>query len=142
MELELSDRQAELAVQPGILWQGLQAAARGENVAAEISLAVVEDGQMRELNDRFLARQETTDVLSFTYGTEGDTVEAEVVVNASEAIRQSADRTHSAHDELLLYVVHGFLHAVGYDDLEPGPAERMHGREQELLRSIGRPVQL
>lgn len=142
MKVELADRQAELAVRRGLVWEVLQAAAREEGVTGKLSLAVVDDEQMQELNDRFLAREDTTDVLSFAYADEAEDMEAEVVVNASEAIRQSASRGHSAHDELLLYVAHGFLHAVGYDDLEPGPAERMHDREQELLRSAGRPIQL
>ncbi|MEF8787747.1 MAG: rRNA maturation RNase YbeY [Planctomycetota bacterium] len=140
MHLEIADRQRELTVDTGIVWEALQTASQEEDRDASLSLAVVDDAEMRRLNDRYLAREGTTDVLSFGYGAGDGPVEAEIVANASEAIRRAASRAHSAHDELLLYVVHGFLHAVGYDDLEPEPAARMHEREREILRRVDRPV--
>jgi len=141
MDTDIADRQQELTVDAGLAWEVLWAAAQEEGRDASLSVAVVDDAEIRRLNDRYLARDETTDVLSFGYGGDEDRVEAEVVVNASEAIRRSADRGHSAHDELLLYMVHGFLHAVGYDDLEPERAARMHERQIQILRRVGRPVE-
>jgi len=141
MKLEIANRQQELAVDAGIVWRALRVAADEGAIEAQLSVAVVHDEQMRRLNDRYLARDDSTDVLSFRYGGEDGCIEAELVVNASEAIRQSAGRPHSAQNELLLYVIHGFLHALGYDDLEPDPAARMHRREREILRQVDRPVE-
>ena len=38
---------------------------------------------------------------------------------------------------LLLYLVHGLLHLMGYDDRSPQDAKRMHGREDALLEELG-----
>lgn len=43
----------------------------------------------------------------------------------------------AARQELALYLVHGILHLVGYDDRTPRGFERMHNREDELLRELG-----
>ncbi len=141
MDAEIADRQQELMVDAGLVWQALRTAAEVEQHDAGLSVAVVNDAEMRRLNNQYLARDETTDVLSFPYGGDEDRIEAEVVVNASEAIRRSADLRHSAHDELLLYLVHGFLHVAGYDDLEPEPAARMRERQRQILRRVDRPVE-
>ena len=141
VKLHIADRQSELTLQQGRLWEALEEAARQEDVEVELSLAVVHDREMKRLNDRFLDRDETTDVLSFGYDRNTGRIEGEVIINASEAIRQCARRKHSAHDELMLYAVHGLLHLIDYNDLDPDEADIKHRREAEILRSVGRPIE-
>lgn len=104
---------------------------------AQISLAVVDDPTIRRLNRQFLGRDHATDVLSFELECSERSLEAEVVVSADTA-RDSAPRVGwSAADELLLYVIHGALHLVGYDDQTPHDRARMRDRERAHLARFG-----
>lgn len=116
----------------------------GEDVAAcALSVAVVDDAQMLELNRRFACHDEPTDVLSFPLtpqGEEGDeALSGEIVANAERAADVAARSGTDPVGELLLYVVHGCLHLLGYDDHSPSAARRMHARENEILTSCGYP---
>jgi probable rRNA maturation factor len=95
---------------------------------------------MSELNRRFLRRRGVTDVLAFPYETEGEVLSGEIVVNAEQAVREAAERAHSATDELMLYLVHGLLHLLGYEDQTPAGARRMRRREKAILEAAGRAV--
>jgi len=106
----------------------------------DLSLAAVEDRTISRLNQRFLDHRGTTDVLSFRLSEEGDTtLRGEVVVNGQQAARAAAACGVNPRGELLLYVVHGCLHLIGYDDGTAGAARRMHTRENELLAALGHP---
>ena len=103
-------------------------------------MALVGDAEMAVLNERFLGSDAVTDVLAFPYESEGKFINGEIVANAELAVRESAARPHGAADELMLYVVHGLLHLLGYDDDSPEATQRMRRREQDILRAAGRVV--
>ena len=86
---------------------------------ATISVAVVDDDAISELNGEFLGHQGPTDVLSFVLEQGEDFLDGEVVVSAETAQRAAAEFGWSAAEELLLYVIHGALHLAGYDDATP-----------------------
>lgn len=132
-----------------------------------VSVAVVGDRTIRELKSRFFGRNETTDVISFDVSgpvvhppgvegappvvdrpvcdeAEGGSEEArwtgldvEVVVNAEQALREAQGDPDGGQAELALYVVHGLLHQLGYDDQAPSLAAEMHRKEDELLSALG-----
>lgn len=138
MVIEITDRQDVLKCPPQAVRRVLSEALRLEGRDAELSVALVGDGEMMELNSRYLGRAETTDVLAFPYGEDGDHIAGEIVVNAELAAREAAGRSHSAQDELMLYLVHGLLHLLGYDDHDPQATRRMRAREQAALKAAGR----
>jgi probable rRNA maturation factor len=102
-----------------------------------LSIAVVDEELTQEVNRSFLDRTGTTDVISFPYGADEDSLEGEVVVNADEAIRQAEQTDHEPWPELLLYVVHGILHLLGYEDSTPDLRQHMNRRAVELLHKRG-----
>ncbi len=104
---------------------------------AELSIAVVDEEMTREVNRDFLDRTGTTDVISFTYHADENRLEGEVVVNADKALRQAEETGHNPWTELLLYVVHGILHLLGYEDSTPELRQRMNERAVELLHARG-----
>ena len=140
MKLEMTDRQSALDMTEQAVRETVRGALQAEGADAELSLVLVADAEMCELNARFTGRAETTDVLAFPYEATGGAVRGEVVVNAELAVRQAAGRRHGAEDELILYVVHGLLHLLGYDDHDPPDARRMHKRALEIMASMGRRV--
>jgi probable rRNA maturation factor len=102
-----------------------------------VSVAVVDDATIHDVNLRFLQHDEPTDVVSFALEDEGKLLEGEIVLGADVAARSAADLEISPDDELLLYAIHGALHIVGHDDLTPEPRKVMRAKEREYLAALG-----
>ena len=102
----------------------------------EISVRIVDEDEGRRLNREFRGKDYATNVLTFDYAHEpvvtGDLVLCAPVV---EREAQAAGLTLEAHYAHLL--VHGTLHAQGYDHETDDEARAMEGRESELLPRLG-----
>jgi len=104
--------------------------------SARVGIAIVDDDQIKKTSEQFFGEAHITDVISFDL-SEDDLAGFELVVNADEARRQASLRAHSMCAELALYVAHGLLHQLGYDDASEGEAERMHAAEDGILQEAG-----
>jgi probable rRNA maturation factor len=106
----------------------------------EIGIAIIGDAEIRKLNKQFLNRKYAADCLSFDL-SDGDSEEGtksfELVVNAEMALKEADLRGHSSEAELALYITHGLLHNLGFDDSEPEQAEKMHQTEDAILHPLG-----
>ncbi len=102
-----------------------------------VSIAVVDDARIHELNRQFLEHDYPTDVLSFVLEQQPGELEGEVIVSADTAARMADSFAWTTDDELLLYVIHGTLHLVGYDDLEDEPRQQTRAAEQRYLSLVG-----
>jgi len=102
-----------------------------------LSIAIVDDPAIHRLNRRYLQHDWPTDVLSFPLECRIGYLEGEVVVSADTAARMAAELSWSGEEELLLYVVHGTLHLVGFRDKEPEEVAKMRAAELEYLRRAG-----
>ncbi len=107
--------------------------------SGELSLAFLTDDALARLHGEFLGDPTPTDVITFegepAFGTAG-----EICVSPDTASRFSSARGRDFSEELLLYVVHGWLHLAGYDDRQPAPKRRMRAAEARalsLLRAAG-----
>jgi len=111
--------------------------ARSEGAAvAEVDLALVGRREMAALNRRWLGHAGATDVLSFDLSDGGGGLCAQIIVCGDVAVAEARRRSISPRRELMLYVVHGLLHVMGYDDASPRPAARMRARQEELLNAF------
>jgi len=109
----------------------------GEDVGPHVvALSVVDDARMSELHLFHSGIAGTTDVLTFDLREGVDSaLDVEIVACLDEALRQTDGR--AVERELLLYLLHGALHCLGYDDHNADDFERIHEREDEILREIG-----
>ena len=138
IEIEIHNEQKTIAVDSAQLREavGNVLADRGiEN--GEISLAVISDDQMRVLNARYLSHDWATDVLSFVHESDDQRLDGEVIVSADTAQRESCRYGWRPADELLLYVIHGALHLIGYDDHNPDDLVDMRTAERRHLAHFG-----
>ncbi len=111
---------------------------RFERTEGVVSLSLLGDEQIMALNRRYMELETTTDCFSFDLSDEDEPgFSFEVIVNAQLAVREASRRGHSPEAELALYVVHGLLHNIGYDDLTEGEAQKMHRLEDEILECFG-----
>ena len=107
---------------------------------ATVSIAIVDDTEIRKLNNRFLNRKSNTDCLSFdlseTQGPQSPKL-FELIVNGEMAVRQANLRGHSSQAELALYITHALLHNLGFDDSSDSKARKMHDMEDNILQQLG-----
>ncbi|MBX3421195.1 MAG: rRNA maturation RNase YbeY [Pirellulaceae bacterium] len=98
-----------------------------------VSISVVDDVTIRQLNQRHLQHDWATDVLSFVFEA-GAIIDGEIIVSWDTASRLSVAAGWDAADELLLYVLHGMLHLVGLDDRDDVGRTAMRAEECQFLR--------
>lgn len=101
----------------------------------ELSVAFLTDDALAALHDRFLDDPTTTDVITFAadpaLGNGG-----EICVSADTAARCARELKTDLGAELTLYLVHGWLHLAGHDDLEPRRKRAMRRAEARALRLL------
>ena len=107
-------------------------AAETDEEITDVSIAFVDDETMKTLNRKFRHKNRTTDVLTFpadeTYGDpqrKGKPL-GDIVISTDQARRQAGEERHSLATEVRYLLVHGILHALGYDH------ETDHGEMDEL----------
>ncbi len=115
------------------------AADRTNDAKYEISIAIVDNAQIRGLNKQFGKQSRSTDCLSFDLSdSEVNSPKLfELVVNAEKAVKEAKLRGHSAQAELALYITHALLHNLGFDDSTRAKAKKMHDTEDEILQQFG-----
>ena len=137
-QIALLNQQSRHSVNERQLTEAATAVLRdSEFTSAAISLAVVDDGTIHELNQRHLQHDWPTDVLSFVLEDDGVHLEGEVILSADTAAAAADETGNSAAEEQLLYVIHGILHLVGYDDKSDADAQEMQAAEARYLHEFG-----
>ncbi|HHW14518.1 MAG TPA: rRNA maturation RNase YbeY [Firmicutes bacterium] len=109
--------------------------------AAEISVALVDDPQIQELNRRYRQVDRPTDVLSFPAGealeVEGEpALLGDVVVSLETAWRQALEYGHSPEREVGYLIAHGVLHLLGFDHEDEAGRAVMRRLEEEALSRV------
>ncbi len=148
--IDVSSRQKHLRVGVRKIRQAVRAALDAtDSQSCELSVALVDDAQIREVNRQYLDHDYPTDVISFDLSAEADASgtgqqvdrltgpSGEIIVSAERAVAAAAEQGHEAEAELLLYVVHGVLHLLGHDDTTSAAAGRMHRLEDQIMESLG-----
>lgn len=128
--------------------KALEQAAKAENLPpADVSVTIVDNEQIHELNKEYRQVDRPTDVLSFPLWEpdedwvvveEEETVPlGDIVISLAKAREQAGEYGHSVERELGFLAVHGFLHLLGYDHETPEQEREMFGRQEEILLLAG-----
>lgn len=113
-------------------------AADQEGAEGEVGVWICTDAEIADLHERFMQIPGPTDVLSFPgddAGPEGAYL-GDIAVSFETAALQAADGGHDAVREIVYLALHGLLHLIGYDDLDPDARARMLGRQDVLLENF------
>jgi probable rRNA maturation factor len=99
--------------------------------------------RIKALNKKFLNRDHVTDVLAFDHCDNGSikqkprAIAGDIIISTDAALKNMKTYKTALPQELALYIVHGILHLLGYDDHKAGGIKRMRSKEQEILKSLG-----
>lgn len=138
LKIAITDQQSAVRVDRRRIRSTISAILRDHGPATcRISVAVVDDPTIHDLNRQFLQHDYATDVLSFVLESTPELLEGEIVVSGDTAVAQASEYGTTPEDELMLYVVHGTLHLVGFDDHEDADRAEMRRAEQTYLRADG-----
>jgi probable rRNA maturation factor len=108
---------------------------------SELSIALVDDGEMKRLNGAWRGRPRATDVLSFSL-VEGEQSDyrgqmlGDVVIGIETAARQARERHRSLDDVVSRLLIHGVLHLLGHDHEQDDEARVMRAAERRLSTAI------
>lgn len=105
---------------------------------AIVNVNIIGDEEIKNLNNKFLGHNRVTDCLSFDLSDDSDkSRDFDLAVNGELAAREAASRKHCPHAELALYITHGLLHNLGFDDDTTEAAGEMHKTEDCILQEQG-----
>jgi probable rRNA maturation factor len=124
-----------------------------KDIVPELSVTVVGDEEIRELNRDYRGNDKVTDVLSFPQfeghdellddliysaeETDNTTLVGDVVICFDQASRQAEEYGTGMTREMLYLFVHSVMHLFGYDHMEEGEKKIMREREEKVLSELG-----
>jgi len=122
--------------------------AENVGVKSEVGLVITGDNKIHELNLKYLDEDRPTDVLSFPIMEQiekapafvnvpdGKTHLGDIIISYPTAARQGEERGHSTEREIIILLIHGILHLLGYDHDIPKRERAMRSREAAILKII------
>ncbi|HTY10631.1 MAG TPA: rRNA maturation RNase YbeY [Bacteroidota bacterium] len=105
----------------------------------KISCVFVGDASIKKINTAYLGHRFSTDVITFLIETR-PSLEAEIYINLKQARRQARQYRVSMKNELTRLVVHGVLHALGYDDKRTKQRKKMFEVQERYVELCPRVV--
>lgn len=108
--------------------------------ASSVTVVIVSDRHMRELNRQWRGKRGTTDVLSFpagndTFDNPDGEVLGDVVISVEQAARQAKENGITLDEEITQLILHGLLHLCGYDhETDKGQMDRLELRLRRKLK--------
>jgi probable rRNA maturation factor len=85
----------------------------GDRDIGTLNILLTDDSEIESINKKFRHKDEPTDVLSFQYGLEEETI-GDIVISLDRISEQAAGFENSFEEELYYILIHGVLHVLGY----------------------------
>ena len=137
LSVQFADDRLAADLPRALLRRWVQAALLGP---AELTLRFVDESEGRTLNRDYREKDYATNVLTFAYGeTDDNIMHADIVLCVDVLMREAAERRISLVRHAAHLVVHGVLHAQGYDHEAEDDAQEMEKFETDILAGLGVP---
>ena len=114
-----------------------------DDTELEFSVIIVDNERIHKINKEYRGIDRPTDVISFALeDSEGVELEnyrilGDIYISIDEVKEQAKSYGHSERRELAFLTVHGFLHLLGYDHMEPDEEKIMFAKQEEILNGFG-----
>jgi probable rRNA maturation factor len=136
IHVDVSVATRKFTIDRELLARAAQAALAGRIADATVSVTVVGESRMRQLNKLTLGHDYVTDVLSSDHGETPEGRLLEVIVCAPFGARQSVVHGVPFKQELARYVVHGCLHCAGLEDDSEKTRAAMWLQQERVMRKL------
>ena len=141
MQIDVQNLQKRIPLKPNLIASRVRKILRYEGVIeARLSVTFVSDQRIKALNQKYLHAHYATDVLAFDFSSNKShprkRIFGEIVISTGAVCRQAKIFKNSNERELTLYVIHGILHLLGFDDHRPKDIKKMRREEEKLLELI------
>ncbi len=113
----------------------------------ELGLHLVGAREMAEVNQAFLQHEGSTDVITFDHSEEpadapaapgSRSLHGEIYVSVPDAMAQAREFKTTWTEEVVRYAIHGLLHLLGHDDLQPAARRVMKRAEHQLVAVVAK----
>ncbi len=116
----------------------------------EVSISIVDNAEIQQINKQFRNIDRPTDVLSFPMLTfteneiierneNGEIVLGDIIISLERAKEQAEEYGHSLKREIAFLTAHSMLHLLGYDHMEPQEEQEMFAKQKAILEAAGIP---
>ncbi|MCA9407292.1 MAG: rRNA maturation RNase YbeY [Candidatus Omnitrophica bacterium] len=140
MEIEIQNQQKKIKISPQRILRIIKKILQHEKVAqATLTIIFVSHQKIRALNKKYLHKDYATDVLAFDLRDDHKkrrTILGDIAISVDAAVKNARVFQSTVDREIVLYVVHGILHLLGYDDHSLADIKRMRRKEQELMEKF------
>ncbi|MCC2956662.1 rRNA maturation RNase YbeY [Massilia sp. IC2-477] len=141
LEVQYADTRLEQEVTEAMLQRWVEAALLGP---AELSIRFVDAEEGQSLNRQYRGKDYATNVLTFAYNEgeelgEDDPTQADIVLCTDVLMREAEEQKKTVEEHAAHLVVHGVLHAQGYDHEHDEEAEEMEQFERDIMEVLGYP---
>lgn len=141
MEINIIDEQNDLKITPQSVCSVVENVLALENTSCdEVSVYFVDKTKISQLHEQFFNDPSPTDCISFPIDDDEDDdgyhILGDVFVCPHTAIKYAAEHDLDPHTEATLYVVHGLLHLLKYDDIDENDYIKMKCAEQRHMDNL------
>ena len=114
----------------------------------EVSISIVDNSEIKNINKQFRHIDKETDVLSFPQLTfeEGEVADVnendeiilgDIIISIENAISQAEEHGHGLRRQIAFLTAHSMLHLMGYDHMEPEERDIMFEKQEKILGNLG-----
>ena len=137
MKVEIANLQKHYKIKDSIIKRVVREVIGKKSYSAKLSIAFVDNNEIKRLNKKYFNSDDITDVIAFPLDNHKNALNGEIVVSVETAVYTAVKENVNIEGEIILYVVHGLLHLLGYSDVERDDAVVMHEKESNILKALG-----
>ena len=137
MKVEIANLQKHYKIKDNKIKQVVKEVLGKKSSSAKLSFAFVDNNEIKRLNKKYFDSDDVTDVIAFPLDNHKNALNGEIVVSVETAVDTAVKENVDVEGEIVLYVVHGLLHLLGYSDVNREDAIIMHEKESKILKALG-----
>jgi probable rRNA maturation factor len=141
LDVQYPDARLEASITPELVERWVRATLLGP---AELTVRFVDSAEGQVLNRDYRGKDYATNVLTFAYNegeelAEDDPTQADIILCTDVLQREAGEQKKTVEEHAAHLVVHGVLHAQGYDHEHDEEAEEMEQFERDIMEVLGYP---
>jgi probable rRNA maturation factor len=138
MDLIVRNLQSKASISARLIKKTIRSTLESEGIKKQgrITVCFVNDRKIKRLNKLFLKKNNATDVLSFNLSENHREIFADIAISTESALENALAFHTSGRYEIILYVIHGVLHALGYADRTKTQKTIMRRKEEAIINKL------